>query len=110
MCGIAGYWGEAAEQRVRAMTRLLAHRGPDDQGVWRSMAAPFALGNRRLRIIDLSSAGHQPMLSPDRDAVLTFNGEIYNHADLRSELRARGHEFRSQTDTEVLLATLLEWG
>lgn len=110
MCGIAGFWGERAGERVPRMTRLLAHRGPDDEGVWASATAPVSLGNRRLKIIDLSSAGHQPMRSQDGHVVLTFNGEIYNHADLRAELRARGYMFRSQTDTEVLLATMLEWG
>ena len=92
------------------MTRLLAHRGPDDEGVWASRKSPIALGNRRLRILDLSPLGHQPMASRDHRWVLTFNGEIYNYLELRRELIARGHVFQSQSDTEVLLAALQEWG
>jgi asparagine synthase (glutamine-hydrolysing) len=110
MCGIAGLWGEGVRDRVAWMTSLLAHRGPDDEGVWMSQSAPIALGNRRLKILDLSMAGHQPMRSPDGRLVLTFNGEIYNQGDLRSELESLGHVFRSHSDTEVLLAALAQWG
>src|SRR5258706_15802333 len=110
MCGIAGLWGEGVRDRVAWMTSLLAHRGPDDEGVWMSQSAPIALGNRRLKILDLSMAGHQPMRSPDGRLVLTFNGEIYNQGDLRSELESLGHVFRSHSDTEVLLAALAQLG
>ena len=92
------------------MTRLLSHRGPDDEGVWTSRRFPISLGNRRLKILDLSSLGHQPMSSDDGRWTLTFNGEIYNHPALRNELDARGWRFRSQTDTETVLASLIAWG
>lgn len=110
MCGIAGFYGPDAPARARWMTRQLVHRGPDDEGVWSSTSKPFALGNRRLKIIDLSPLGHQPMRSPNGRWVLTYNGEIYNYLELRSELSSAGYSFRSQTDTEVLLAALITWG
>lgn len=110
MCGIAGCTSEHAAVRVARMTRMLAHRGPDEEGVWISKRWPLALGNRRLRILDLSPLGHQPMVSEDGRWILTFNGEIYNYLELRRSLEAKGWTFRSQTDTEVLLASLIEWG
>src|SRR5688572_14224897 len=103
MCGIAGYFGDESSARATWMTRWLAHRGPDDEGVWSSERYPVALGNRRLKILDLSPLGHQPMLSRDGRWVLTFNGEIYNYLELRAELVSGGHTFRSESDTEVLL-------
>jgi asparagine synthase (glutamine-hydrolysing) len=112
VCGIAGVYhrdGEAVSPGViAAMTAAIAHRGPDDEGVWTD--GPVALGNRRLAIIDLSPAGHQPMEDPDGDLVITYNGELYNFRELRAELEARGHRFRSHTDTEVVLAAFKEWG
>lgn len=87
------------------MNRLLAHRGPDDQGIW--IDGGVGLAHRRLSILDLSPRGHQPMV--DR-VVLTYNGEIFNYRELRAELEGRGHAFRSQGDTEVLLRAYLEWG
>jgi asparagine synthase (glutamine-hydrolysing) len=94
------------------MIRALAHRGPDDEGVWIDSDAKIALGHRRLSIIDLSAAGHQPMVSPSGRYVITFNGEIYNHADLRRELEAQGHEVSwcGHSDTETLLAGFDVWG
>ena len=97
------------------MQQCLEHRGRDDEGVWTSgpigeHGQRTSLGHRRLSIIDTSSAGHQPMLSPDGRFVVTLNGEIYNYRELREELRAKGHEFRTQSDTEVLLAAWAEWG
>ncbi|MGE5178761.1 MAG: asparagine synthase (glutamine-hydrolyzing) [Bacteroidota bacterium] len=109
MCGIAGYAGPRPVERVSTMTRMLAHRGPDDEGVWRSRSADLALGNRRLQILDLSAAGHQPMVSDDGRFALTFNGELYNHTALRADLERRGHAFHSTSDTEVLLHALMEW-
>jgi asparagine synthase (glutamine-hydrolysing) len=94
------------------MTRALAHRGPDDEGVWVDSEAGIGLGHRRLSIVDLSPAGHQPMVSHSGRYVITFNGEIYNHADLRAELRAQGREpaWRGHSDTETLLAGFDVWG
>jgi len=110
VCGIAGGLGEGIAPEVGWMTRLLSHRGPDDEGVWTSTRFPIALGNRRLKILDLSSHGHQPMCSDNGRWTLTFNGEIYNHPELRKELASRGWRFRSQTDTETVLASLVAWG
>lgn len=94
------------------MTDALVHRGPDDAGIWLDDAAGVALGHRRLSIVDLSPAGHQPMPSEDGRQVLVFNGEIYNHHHLRSELEAAGHStpWRGHSDTEVLLAAMSAWG
>lgn len=93
---------------VRRMLRGIAHRGPDGEGVetWNSVA----LAHRRLAILDLSEAGHQPMLSTDREVGIVFNGCIYNFQELRRELEASGRRFRSNTDTEVLVNGFLEWG
>jgi asparagine synthase (glutamine-hydrolysing) len=115
MCGIAGLISVNPERRVGAMLAAIEHRGRDDEGVWSSTAFDEAgrracLGHRRLAIIDTSSAGHQPMLSEDGRFSLTFNGEIYNYRELRRRLQSAGHEFRTDTDTEVLLAAFAEWG
>ena len=115
MCGIAGLISFDPEPRVGAMLTAIEHRGRDDEGVWSSAPAGAegrraCLGHRRLAIIDTSSAGHQPMLSPDGRFALTFNGEIYNYRELRLRLEGLGHEFRTDTDTEVLLAAFAEWG
>ena len=110
MCGIAGAVGVHDPQiadRLRRASNLIAHRGPDDSGVWSDHDASFAF--RRLSIIDLSPAGHQPMMSADGSAVLIFNGEIYNYRELRKELEGR-HPFASQSDSEVILNGYLEWG
>src|SRR5919202_6557884 len=105
MCGIAGIAGfadgRAAEDAARRMTRALARRGPDGEGLAAWPAC--VLGHRRLAIFDLSAAGRQPMLAPDGQVGVTFNGAIYNFRELRRELEARGVVFRSQTDTEVLV-------
>src|SRR5690606_14413181 len=93
---------------VRRMTALLAHRGPDDAGVLEDGDVRF--GHRRLSILDLSEAGHQPMVLGDGDLAITFNGEIYNFPALREELERCGHRFATQTDTEVLLVGYREWG
>lgn len=115
MCGIAGIISTNPEARVDAMLRVLEHRGRDDEGIWTSdeiddEGRRMCLGHRRLAIIDTSEAGHQPMLSADGRFALTFNGEIYNYRELRQELEAKHHQFRTDTDTEVLLAAFAEWG
>ena len=114
MCGIAGFFDprrrsdpRVYEEVVGAMADRLGHRGPDDRGVWCDGEAGVALGFRRLSILDLSSAGHQPMLSAAGDLVMVFNGEIYNHADLRAALPG---PWRGHSDSEVLLAAIARWG
>lgn len=110
MCGIAGFFGAGERGHLVAMTSRLAHRGPDAEGFFVDSAAGVHLGHRRLSIVDLGG-GAQPMASPDGQVVIVFNGEIYNHAELRAELVARGHRFLSDhSDTEVLLNGWREWG
>jgi asparagine synthase (glutamine-hydrolysing) len=113
MCGIAGVFEYAPEAEVSRnlvvrMTDLIAHRGPDDSG--HMFRGGVGLGHRRLSIIDLSAAGHQPMGSEDGTIWITYNGECYNYAGLRDWLRGRGHQFRSGSDTEVLLRLYQEKG
>ena len=114
MCGITGYWekGRADAAVVAQMALQIQHRGPDDAGVWLDEAAGIALAHRRLSIIDLSPAGHQPMQSPCGRFSLVYNGEIYNHTDLRAELEKEGGHFDwcGHSDTETLLAALRHWG
>lgn len=92
------------------MTAALAHRGPDDEGVWADAAGRLTLGNRRLAIIDVSPAGHQPMIDPGGRVALTYNGMIYNYRELRRDLAATGYPFRGHSDTEVILALYLRDG
>jgi asparagine synthase (glutamine-hydrolysing) len=116
MCGITGCIdGSTAgvsnlRSSVERMADQLEHRGPDDSGTWVDTAAGIALGFRRLAILDLSAAGHQPMLSASGRFVIVFNGEIYNFALLREELAAEGYCFNGRSDTEVMLAAISEWG
>lgn len=116
MCGIAGLWQaggireDEARSALQAMTRCITHRGPDDDGSFFDFAQGVALGFRRLAILDLTPLGHQPMQSPKGRYWLTFNGEIYNHHELRRSLLQAGVHFRGRSDTEVLCAGLEEWG
>ncbi len=117
MCGIAGFLdpsgdlaGPAMAAIATAMADRLRHRGPDDAGVWVDQQAGIALSHRRLAIVDLSTAGHQPMLSPCRRYVVSYNGEIYNHQDLRRDLEAGGTVFKGHADTETLVAACTAWG
>lgn len=117
MCGVAGYLqGEhgagISEDLGRRMATALAHRGPDDEGVWLDAGAGLLLAHRRLAIVDLSAAGHQPMHSPNGRFVLAYNGEIYNHRELRRELEAASaaYSWRGTSDTETLLAAVEHWG
>ena len=103
MCGICGFVGLESPGLVDRMTDSLDHRGPDDRGTF--VDGDVALGHRRLSIIDLGG-GHQPMISADGRYVLVYNGEIYNYAELRRDLIARGASFRTESDTEVLLQLL----
>ena len=112
MCGIAGVFrfdGEpVATATLEAMGAAVAHRGPDGKGMW--AAGPVGLVHRRLAIIDLSPAGHQPMLSHCDRYVIVFNGEIYNHLDIRRELESHGTRLTSTSDTEVLVNAIAVWG
>ena len=118
MCGITGFFDpdrragdDESTATVLRMADTLHHRGPDDRGAWADAEAGIALGFRRLAIVDLSAEGHQPMASASGRYVLAFNGEVYNHADLRRELVASGAApFRGQSDTEVMLAAFERWG
>lgn len=117
MCGITGLFDitcsrtrDALDRAVQGMAATLHHRGPDDRGHWSDPAHGIALGHTRLSILDLSPNGHQPMASATDRFVIVFNGEIYNHQILATELRARGASFRGHSDTEVLLAGFEHWG
>ena len=112
MCGIAGIYDlrgrPIADSEVRAMNDLIRHRGPDDGGQY--VEQGLGLANRRLAIIDLSPAGHQPMANEDGSLLLVYNGELYNFQELVPVLESRGHQFHSKTDTEVILHAYEEWG
>lgn len=112
MCGINGIFspGRAHLMRsnVESMNRVLGHRGPDDSGIYSD--DNIQLGHLRLSIIDLSAMGHQPMMSDDGSIAIVFNGEIYNFVEIRESLAAKGHYFKSQSDTEVILRGYQEWG
>lgn len=110
MCGIIGYSGSFAPPALRAGIAAIAHRGPDDSGMFVDEAASVGLGHARLSIIDLSPLGHQPMEALDGAVQLVFNGEIYNYKELRKELEAKGHTFHGHSDTEVILHLYLEEG
>jgi len=107
MCGIAGLsWEDRAT--IERMTDALAHRGPDDFGI--RVSEGVSLGHRRLSILDLSEAGRNPLSNEDGTVWVVHNGEVYNFCDLRAELEALGHTFRSRTDTEVIVHAYEEWG
>ena len=112
MCGITGFINlnrePASPVILKKMTDAIAHRGPDGEGQW--VEDNVGIGHRRLAIIDLSPAGHQPMISIDHRYVLSYNGEIYNYRELRTDLEAEGIWFRSNTDSEVVLYALAKWG
>src|SRR5256886_9050963 len=112
MCGIAGQFNFQRHEPVERdtivrMARSIAHRGPDDEGFF--IAGPVGLGFRRLSIIDLAS-GHQPMSDAEETVWIIFNGEIYNYKELRGELQSKGHQFRTNSDTEVIIHGYKEWG
>jgi len=116
MCGFAGVFSTAGYRHdelsghAARMIAPIAHRGPDDSGIWTCEHSGLAFGFRRLAILDLSPHGHQPMASPSGRFVAVFNGEIYNFADLRQQLEGHGFHFRGRSDTEVLLAGFEWWG
>ncbi|HXG67866.1 MAG TPA: asparagine synthetase B, partial [Blastocatellia bacterium] len=105
--------GQSDHQLIQNMLARIAHRGPDDEGIYlaeTSTGERVGLGHRRLSIIDLSPAGHEPMPDARQELWLTFNGEIYNFRELRRELERHGHQFRSESDAEVLLYAYRQWG
>jgi asparagine synthase (glutamine-hydrolysing) len=117
MCGIAGFISSGSPAAhpplsgiAGAMNGSLRHRGPDDDGVWIDSEAGVVLTHRRLSIVDLSSAGHQPMVSADGRYVMSYNGEVYSHEDMRPALAARGASFRGHSDTEVILESIAAFG
>ena len=115
MCGICGFAGapgdpERLRREVRAMSDSLRHRGPDDSNQWLDAEAGLALGHRRLSIIDLSPLGQQPMVSAGGRYVISYNGEVYNFAQLRRQLEEAGYPFRGDSDTEAMLAAIESWG
>lgn len=115
MCGIAGFVqirpGRAApEEDLETMLNALAHRGPDGHGTWYQRESGVYLGHRRLSIVELSDLGRQPMMSPNSQLVISYNGEVYNYREVRDELCRHGHHFRGGSDTEVLLAAIEQWG
>ena len=125
MCGLFGRYSTSyvedsisVKSRLIKAQRALQHRGPDDRGIETILvprgegvpAGSLSIGHTRLSIIDLSSAGHQPMHSADNRYTIVFNGEIYNYCELRAELKSDGYVFCTETDTEVLLAVWVHWG
>ena len=117
MCGFAGLIDRTENRQPKPlgviaedMAATLIHRGPDDDGAWADADAGVALGFRRLSVIDLSETGHQPMVSADGRWVMVYNGEVYNHAELRRELEEKGTRFRGRSDTEVVLEACALWG
>ncbi len=117
MCGITGFLDISQNKDqtsfqaiITRMMETIRHRGPDDSGNWMDAHSGIALGFRRLAILDLSPAGHQPMFSADDRYVIVFNGEVYNFNHLRNELAALGYSFRGHSDTEIVLASICQWG
>lgn len=112
MCGITGIVNlnkKPVDKVILAkMTRILSHRGPDDEGIF--IEKNIGLGHRRLSIIDLTKAGHQPMFYDNKNLTIVYNGEIYNYLEIRADLVKKGYKFKSQTDTEVIMAAYQEWG
>jgi len=113
MCGFIGYFSKNSKsdkEWLIASSKLIVHRGPDDNGEWFSEDQKIGFAHRRLAILDLSNLGHQPMHLNKLDLTIVFNGEIYNHVDLRNELKQLGYKFLSNSDTEVLLLAYSQWG
>src|SRR5579871_1495554 len=117
MCGITGFWSftdqlssGSLDHIVQAMADQLKSRGPDSSGVWSQKDVRLAFGHRRLSIVDLTEAGHQPMISASGRFVITYNGEVYNAPELREDLLAKGYPFRGHSDTEVILAACETYG
>lgn len=117
MCGIAGVFSTVPDfisddvfAKVQKMANLMLRRGPDSEGCWRDESKQIGLGFRRLAILDISAAGNQPMVTPDGKFSVVFNGELYNFTEIKRELSSLGYTFKTKTDTEVVLYSLVEWG
>ena len=116
MCGIAGVFGSLRKEELdmcaHKMSVALTHRGPDDFGIWSDEKSGIAFGHRRLSVVDLSLAGHQPMISPCGNFSVIFNGEIYNHLQLREKLNDSTYKqsWRGHSDTETLVSAFSQWG
>src|SRR5262245_22556429 len=116
MCGLAGFFSNLRPEQIRnsvaAMLEVQRHRGPDNIGIWSGgvCGVYISIGLTRLKIMDLSDAANQPMVSEDGRHILVYNGEIYNYVELRAELAASGAVFRTEGDTEVVLQALIYWG
>ena len=112
MCGISGIINKSnvavAKDEIKNMNDLIVHRGPDDEGFF--YGKNFALGHRRLSILDLSKDGHQPMSYMEDKYTITYNGEIFNYLEIKKKLEEFGYKFNSKTDTEVILASYDRWG
>ena len=112
MCGICGTvdpTGKIESSELKKMSDIMRHSGPDAEGVWVSADHVFGLGHRRLSIIDLDPRSNQPFVSDDGNVILSFNGEIYNFLDVKHLLEAKGHKFRTQSDTEMMIHAYQEW-
>ena len=107
MCGIFGYWGneniKITEEKLTLANKILNHRGPDSSGIYINKQFNLGLTHTRLSILDLSDAGHQPLISKNKNVILVFNGEIYNFLEKKSFLQKKGFVFKGNSDTEVLL-------
>src|SRR6516162_5963132 len=113
MCGLAGIYAPGrrlSAESIEPMLASMAHRGPDDRGAQALSGGELVFGHLRLSILDLSPLGHQPMATPDLKTWITYNGEIYNFRDIRVDLKSLGWQFRSDSDTEVILAAYRQWG
>ena len=110
MCGICGVYSKDGvdSNDTKKMVKILAHRGPDGHGIYTTKN--ISLGHTRLAIIDLSNKGKQPMISDNGEAVISYNGEVYNYLELRVELEKLGYKFHSDTDTKVVLNSYMAWG
>ena len=106
MCGIAGFVGRGDKEILKKMTEIIAHRGPDDDGYF--FDGKIGLGHKRLSIIDLAS-GHQPMFNENQNLIIIYNGEIYNYQEIKKELEQKGHQFKTNSDTEVIIHGFEEW-
>ena len=112
MCGIVGFTGRENKELLYQMAQKIKHRGPDDQGIIEIVSHPWTIGlaHQRLSILDLSQAGYQPMKLENGNSWIVYNGEVYNYLEIKAELSHLGHSFNSNSDTEVILKAIHQWG